>query len=214
MKYAQLIPPFWIRQVRKYLPPRPIILDFGCGNDSPRLTKTWFSSCTYHGADISAESDSAWVDVFHKVRESDDLAQIPDQSFDLVLMKHVIEHLSTPLETLGALIGKLKPGGVIFVSFPDPQSVSFPSAEGTLNFYDDPTHIWLPSLEGIIGTMVARNVVILRRGTTRAIDKVLLGIPFYLLNTFRAAAGTRRRAKGLWDLYGFEYHVIGRVGSD
>ena len=35
----------------------------------------------------------------------------------------------------------LKKGGILYMAFPCEESITFPSREGTLNFYDDPTHV-------------------------------------------------------------------------
>lgn len=213
MAYSTYIKPFWVRQCAQQLPDNPIILDFGCANDSARLTKRWFGCCVYHGADITYDSNDPLVDVFHKLNPVDDLLGIPAEAFDLVLMKHVIEHLQDPLGTLRALTSKIKAGGLIYLAFPHPRSVTFPSAQGTLNFYDDATHIWLPSIEAVLATLRDCGITVIRSGTTRSLDKVVLGVPLLLLNLFRARLGLQLKAKGLWDLYGFEFHIIGQRAS-
>lgn len=212
--YSDIVPPFWVRQVRPLVGESPRILDFGCANDSARITKRWFKDCNYHGADVDAASNTASVDVFYLLSLEDDLSRIPDSEFDLVLMKHVIEHLVTPLDTLQTLLRKLKPSGVIYLSFPHPQSVGLPSAEGTLNFYDDPTHLWLPSIQEISGILSENTIDVLRQGTTRSFDKIILGLPLLMLNLARKALGLKLQARGLWDIYGFEYHMIGRSGAE
>ena len=50
----------------------PRILDIGCGNGSPTLTKRWFPGCHYAGADIQrynlSDADVAAMDEFYPAR--------------------------------------------------------------------------------------------------------------------------------------------------
>jgi 2-polyprenyl-3-methyl-5-hydroxy-6-metoxy-1,4-benzoquinol methylase len=41
-----------------------------------------------------------------------------DQSFDLVLLRHVLEHLADPLNLLRRITGAVRPGGALFISVP------------------------------------------------------------------------------------------------
>ena len=84
------------------------------------------------------------------------------------------------------------------MSFPDDRSVNFPSREGTLNFYDDPTHIYLPDLKEIINCLSENGM---------SVVKVKKGYrPFY----YRFIGGgvellSRKRGKvlpGTWAYWG------------
>jgi 2-polyprenyl-3-methyl-5-hydroxy-6-metoxy-1,4-benzoquinol methylase len=77
------------------------ILDIGCGNNSPSVTKRWFPGCHYTGADIqrynlSGEDDAA-MDAFYLLgSDSSGYAEIPDGSYDFVILNHVLEHIREP----------------------------------------------------------------------------------------------------------------------
>jgi 2-polyprenyl-3-methyl-5-hydroxy-6-metoxy-1,4-benzoquinol methylase len=79
----------------------PRILDIGCGNHSPTTTKRWFPGCHYSGADIqqynNSEADLAAMDAFYPVGlDGSGYEAIPDNSFDFVILNHVIEHMAPP----------------------------------------------------------------------------------------------------------------------
>ena len=61
--------PMKFRMVRnRLITPAPRILDIGCGNGSPTVTKRWFPACHYAGADIQryklSDADMAAMDEF------------------------------------------------------------------------------------------------------------------------------------------------------
>ncbi len=71
---------------------------------------------------------------------------IPDEYFDGIWIVHVIEHLHNGDKVLENLIGKLKVGGFFYVEYPGIKSTKLPSMYGTLNFYDDLSHVRIYSV--------------------------------------------------------------------
>ena len=49
-------------------------------------------------------------------------SKIPDGSVSLIRLSHVLEHLYSPLDTLKQIASKLKPGGVVHLTLPNPSS--------------------------------------------------------------------------------------------
>jgi len=47
-----------------------------------------------------------------------DMAEVPNEAFDVVLTSHVLEHLEQPFENLTLLHSKLKPSGKLIVVLP------------------------------------------------------------------------------------------------
>ena len=87
---------------------------------------------------------------------ADTIRNLPGE-FDAAVSSHNLEHCNHPMETLDAICSRLKKGGRLHLSFPCEDSVTFPSREGTLNFYDDPTHIYLPDFKAVIKRLVRDN---------------------------------------------------------
>ena len=49
---------------------------------------------------------------------------------------------------------------MLYLAFPTENSVNFPSRDGTLNFYDDETHIFLPKYNDILTKLEENGVVV------------------------------------------------------
>lgn len=220
MRIAMHICPTKFLLVRKKLTSASLrILDIGCGNNSPMTTKKWFPGCYYAGADIQqynlCEQDIAAMDRFYPLgSDGSGYASIPDDSFDFIILHHVVEHMSAPEQTLLTICSKLKPGGFIWIAFPSLRSLSLPSAEGSLQFCDDPTHVYVPDVREISNLLLSTGISVLHAGRSRDLIRELIGgiiLPWALLK--RGLTG-KMSGKGLWYIFGFEDHVFGQRRVD
>jgi SAM-dependent methyltransferase len=216
MRIAMHVCPTKFLYVRgKLRPSGARILDIGCGNNSPSTTKRWFPGCHYSGADIQQynlnEGDNAAMDSFYPLSiDGSGYAAIPGGNFDLIILHHVIEHMTAPVETLSTICSKLKPGGYIWIAFPSLRSLSLPSAVGTLQFCDDPTHVYIPDIREVSNILLRNEVIVLHAGRSRDTIRWLIGmvvLPWAMLK--RLFTG-KMSAKGLWYILGFEDHVLGQ----
>lgn len=128
------------------------ILDVGCGNGSPSIFKLLNPSIFYTGIDIqplgltAADRDAADQLVFVGSSEFAGAIRSLGSRFDAVVSAHNIEHTEQPEAVIRAMCAVLRPGGTLYLSFPAAASTRFPPRNGSLNFYDDPTHRWVPDL--------------------------------------------------------------------
>jgi 2-polyprenyl-3-methyl-5-hydroxy-6-metoxy-1,4-benzoquinol methylase len=216
MRIATFICPVKFKLARTKLKnSKPRILDIGCGNNSPSTTKKWFGGCFYAGADIQEynlnQADIDAMDVFYNLGwDGSGYDQIPDETFDFVIMNHVIEHMPSALDTLGTICQKLKPGGFIWIAFPSERSLSLPSAEGTLQFCDDPTHVWLPCVREVSNALLSKRVRVLHAGRSRDLPRAGIGVVMLPIAFLKRALTGSMSCKGLWYILGFEDHVFGQ----
>lgn len=212
--YNWLVYPHRIAFVRRHLPPGGCrILDIGCGNHSPKITKRYLPDCEYHGVHNARwnldENDDRCVDRLFELDLNDSAAleQIPVGEYDAVICSHILEHLSSPMGALTKLADAVKPGGVIYVEVPSKRSLRLPRAangwmgfRGCLNFRDDETHV-----EWVDPDMVARVLrdadFAVRGPCYRWMWRRVLLFPFYCVGCLFAKGFIP--ASVLWDVTGF-----------
>lgn len=182
------------------------VLDVGCGNDSPYVTKTQRPDLYYIGIDVGEYRqwhDPAQYADRYIVTSPDGFVPEIDSlhgQMDAVICSHTLEHRDDPDRTLWAILNALKPGGRLYLSFPCPESATFPSRYGCLNFYDDPSHTTPPPFEKVVAQIAAAGVVInYSRRQYRPLMGVLLGLLQEPFSAYR-----RKAMRGTWALYGFE----------
>jgi trans-aconitate methyltransferase len=187
------------------------VLDIGCGNHSPSLTKRYFPGVVYHGLDLLASynndaGDLQCMDRFFQVDlNATSLDELPDAFYDCIVCSHVVEHLNDGVGVVRRLAGKLKPGGTIYVETPSPRSLRFPSMRGTLNFWDDATHVRVYTSHELVAALESAGCSILMAATRRSWKRILL-FPVHVLYSIRThgyVSGTV-----FWDVLGFAHVVI------
>lgn len=96
-----------------YVRPSDTVIDFGCGTGGILEA---IPCAKRIGVEINEPSVQAarekGIEVFTE------LSEVPEQSADVVITHHALEHVPNPLEILEELRGKLKPGGRIVVVVP------------------------------------------------------------------------------------------------
>jgi len=187
----------------------PSVLDVGCGNNSPFLVKSILPRSAYTGIDIGDYNQTKPNNADRYVLTTPEAfaSRIADfgECFDAVISSHNLEHCNDREATFRAMLQVTRMGGLMYLSFPSKDSVSFPSRAGTLNYFDDPTHRDAPPDIDLLLT-IARNqgfeIVFLTRGN-RPLLACMLGLFLEPVSRFR-----RKVMRGTWELYGFEVIMI------
>ncbi len=212
----QFPPPKFKPLIKRFGRPASItMLDIGLANGSAPLARKWFPNCHYHGADIVeshiSPSDRSLLDAFYLVGPDgiQGYDAIADESFDAIILNHVLEHLVNPLDLLITVSAKLKPGGIIFAAFPSPTSLRLPSGSGTLHFCDDPTHVTMIDIVAVVNCLLRRDIKIIYAGPTRDWLRIAIGAIILPWAFVRRLLTGQWQARGLWYVLGFEDSVVG-----
>jgi SAM-dependent methyltransferase len=128
------------------------ILDFGCGGgyllaQFPNTHKTGFEINTHAHAECAKNG----------IEVTDSFDTLEDNSFDVIISNHALEHVPLPLETLKQLQKKLKVGGRLVVVLPceQPNEMGFYYKPDDINQH---LHTWCPMTFGNLATLAGFNV--------------------------------------------------------
>jgi SAM-dependent methyltransferase len=91
------------------------------------------------------------------------VAELPPS--DVVALWHVLEHLPRPALTLERVASNLRPGGVLALAVPNPESLQFGLLRGRWAHVDAPRHLYLPPL-GALAECLGRHGLDLASVTT------------------------------------------------
>jgi SAM-dependent methyltransferase len=188
----------------------PRILDLGCGNHSSLYFRTASPECYYVGVDRERPTLKEDLDAMNRFILADlqtsRLDDVANESFDVVVASHVLEHLAGGLSLLPLAVSKVRVGGYVYLAYPSARSVDFPSRPGTLNFYDDPTHVTVLRTDSVLHSLSELGIKVVSHGVGRSSRNLLLMGPKIMLSPILGGVS----GPTLWDLYGFEEYVLGR----
>ena len=171
--------------IKKHLKPKNKslkILDIGTGlcNFYPNNVKN--SNNKYYDCDLSSEMKDILMKrgiIFIEADISIDKLNLNDNSFDLIICSHLIEHLDSSVNLLEEIERLLKISGIAFIKTPDIKFVKW-------NFFNDYTHRKPYTKSSLIQQIESESLKILNcYSTTLYKDfsiKLIKGNPFNPIN--------------------------------
>ncbi|MBI1920690.1 MAG: class I SAM-dependent methyltransferase [Geobacter sp.] len=143
-----------------------------------------------------------------------------DDMFELVVVSHVIEHISSPVEFFGECVRVCKPGGLLYVEAPSEFSLLLPGMPFehekfcSLSFFDDPTHLsrpWTPQAFYRLSKYYSCDP--LKAGRLYGPRKVRWLFPYFLIKAL-----LKRDARSLqnccWEALGWRSFLVARKPLD
>lgn len=137
------------RRIRKYIK-KGRILDIGYGRGLfLNIMKKGGWEVT--GVEFSKETASYASDLYGiKVITETSIHELPDESFDVITMNHVLEHSRKPSELISECRRLLRKGGLVVVAVPNTSSLQASAGKGVWFHLDLPFHFNHFSEEGLI----------------------------------------------------------------
>jgi SAM-dependent methyltransferase len=112
----------WIGECRERIPATGRFLDVGCGYGHA-LSFFAAQGLEVYGVELNSLAvDACRQRGFSVFCGSLEEANLPTASFDTISLRHVIEHLPAPLQTLGEIYRLLAPGGTVHIFCPNADS--------------------------------------------------------------------------------------------
>lgn len=104
------------RKFREFISPNSRVLDFGCGSGTILHNLQCSTKIGVEINPVARETANAFG-----ITTYDDLSKVPDNSFDVVISNHALEHVESPFNELEKIYQKLVEGGefIIFVPIDD-----------------------------------------------------------------------------------------------
>jgi len=135
------------------------ILDIGCGDGRllRNFRKAGFKNL--HGIELPGPAAERAAKTPEIKLHLGTLASIdlPPASFDLITLVHVYEHLPAPSDTLDRLARLIRPGGRIFLSFPNIKSWQARFSGGHWFHLDPPRHLSLVPPQTVVEHLQAKG---------------------------------------------------------
>ncbi|HSI91699.1 MAG TPA: class I SAM-dependent methyltransferase [Adhaeribacter sp.] len=117
------------------------ILDYGCG------TGHFLETCQKDGWEVSGFEPNALANqqaekTLGKTIEKVSLKDFEPETFQVITLWHVLEHIHTLNETTKELLSLLKPGGALVVAVPNADSLDAKNYRENWAAYDVPRHLY------------------------------------------------------------------------
>jgi len=175
--------------------PRPrVILDIGIANNSYAECKAVFPNSVYHGLDyqkIDFKMNKEDRFLLCNLDSDGALDGIP-ADYDLIIVNHVMEHLTHGREVLSKLCGLLQRGGILYAEFPSIRTAYKRKIGHSYHFHEDPTHKAFYQLEDLANTAIAAGCNVVSCGpVSPPLLKYIISFPraFYNLIAFHSWSG-------------------------
>lgn len=136
---------YYAKLARRYGPRDGKVLEIGCGLGD--LLQWLTDRYQVYGADINSfaisEAKKNVPEGEFSVLSAEDLSPFPDKSFQIVIAKHVVEHLQDPERAIREMGRILAPGGLLILATPNLDSYMRGIKKERWIGFKDPTHISL-----------------------------------------------------------------------
>jgi SAM-dependent methyltransferase len=173
------------RKLLRRLPASPTVLDVGCGDGGFLCQLQAAGAGPCHGIEPpgDAADRAASTPGLTLHRSTLATADLPPAGFDLVSARHVFEHLPEPLASLDQMAALVRPGGLLFLSYPNIRSWQARWFRGAWFHLDAPRHLHLANPEIVVKHLGNASLELIETGHW-SLEQNLYGWLQSVLNRF------------------------------
>jgi SAM-dependent methyltransferase len=138
----------------------PAILDYGCGTGAflKVMKDAGWAATALEPDPLARQNASRLHDI--QAESPDHLRSLPDASFDVITLWHVLEHVHDLQETLDHLSRVLKPNGMMYIAVPNHKSSDALHYGGSWAAWDVPRHLYHFSPDSIRVLMEKKGLTV------------------------------------------------------
>ena len=147
--------------------PRPSILDVGCGNGESLVMLAALGYATQKGVEYDERACEAARSLGFEVRPGT-AESIPydDESFDVVFVRHVIEHVLDPARAIAEALRVLRPGGLLSLLTPNAAARMHERYGAYWRGLECPRHLQLFTPDSLARLVARAGATVLRQGAS------------------------------------------------
>jgi 2-polyprenyl-3-methyl-5-hydroxy-6-metoxy-1,4-benzoquinol methylase len=151
-----------IKLINSFSSKEKYLLDIGCGTgDFLKIAQQ--NKWTVFGIEPNDNArEIANLKTSNSVYKTEELLKFKAQSFDIITLWHVLEHLPNIEEHLSVLKSLLKPNGVLIIAVPNYKSYDAKYYKEFWAAYDTPRHLWHFSQMAISKLVVKENMQVFK----------------------------------------------------
>ena len=196
----------------KYIPEYGKLLDCGCGDFASSYKMMEFrKDIEWHAIDLYKSEKIPKEVIFNILNLEKELLPFADETFDGIILLHVMEHIDNIDRICSEIKRVLRRGGYVYIEVPSTSTLKAPTSKKffymTGNFYDDKTHkqvFSLKLLSDIISNHMDMKVVEI--GTAKNILKILL---FPIVFIYSIIKWKAYFMSSVGDFFGYRLYVVG-----
>ncbi|WP_275547208.1 class I SAM-dependent methyltransferase [Pseudomonas sp. Marseille-Q0931] len=144
------------------------LLDIGCGNGA-FLSRAIDMGWQVQGCEIDPKAVATCRSIGIDATEGDAFhPSLLEQSFDVITMSHVLEHVTDQPQLLQRAYNLLRPGGMLWLALPNPESIGLRVSGSAWHALHPPYHLCIPSQAILLSWLKEKgfsDIRFLRRGT-------------------------------------------------